>query len=263
MNSLKTSDWGRKFIQRFEGLYLKAYYDSAGVITIGYGHTDAAGPPAVHSGMVITEAEADSILAQDLGAVEADVNRLVSVPLNQNQFDALVSFQFNTGKLGKSTLLKKLNAGDFSSVPAQLDLWVNAGGRKLNGLVTRRREEGKLFNKPEFPPAEPAIPSSVLDVEELSKAIAAAVVAILEKRTMVDIEAEPAKGTTVAGGLVKSKTAWGAVVTALPLLITQLAPLIGVSIPEDTATQLTSVLVTVVGLIFTLYGRTVATQPIV
>lgn len=154
---MKTSDWGRKFIERFEGLYLHTYDDGAGVPTIGYGHTTRGGGRKVTWGMKITPEEADSMLSDDLGRVERDVNKLVKVPLTQNQFDALVSFHFNTGALGSSTLLKKLNAGDYQSVSTELMKWIHAGGSVMNGLVTRRTEEGKLFNKKSTPTTIPPV----------------------------------------------------------------------------------------------------------
>lgn len=145
---MKTSDAGRKFIEQWEGLFLHTYNDGVGVATIGYGHTTAAGPPVVHYGMTITEPEADAILAADLASVEADVNRLVKAPINQNQFDALVSFHFNTGGLARSSVLRDVNSGLLQHVPDDLMLWTHAGGRVLLGLVRRRRAEGVLFSKP-------------------------------------------------------------------------------------------------------------------
>ena len=157
---MKTSDNGRKFIESFEGKFLQAYDDSDdrivnpgdpvhGTLTIGYGHTDAAGPPHVYPGMSIDDATADAILASDLAAVEIEVNHLVKVPLNQNQFDALVSFQFNTGGLARSSALRDINAGNFGEVAADLNLWVRSGGVVMRGLVRRRAAEGVLFNTPE------------------------------------------------------------------------------------------------------------------
>lgn len=142
---MKTSSAGRKFIEQWEGLFLHTYNDGVGVPTIGYGHTTAAGPPAVHYGMTITEHQADELLAADLHSVEVDVNRLVKVPLTQNQFDALVSFHFNTGGLGRSSVLKAVNAKHWSEVPHDLNLWVKGGGHVMLGLVRRRAAEGKLF----------------------------------------------------------------------------------------------------------------------
>lgn len=159
---MKTSSTGRALIESFEGLFTKTYDDAndkivkagdpiKGVLTIGYGHTSAAGPPKVTVGQVITKVQADAILASDLAKVEADVSRLVKVPLNQNQFDALVSFQFNTGALGKASLLKKLNAKDYTGAANGLLAWVNAkqiGPGPVAGLVRRRQQERALFLKP-------------------------------------------------------------------------------------------------------------------
>jgi lysozyme len=149
--SMKTSDNGRKFIEQFEGLFLRAYDDGTGVETIGYGHTTAAGLPRVVPGMTITEQQADDILSADLASVENDVNRLVTVPINQNQFDALVSFHFNTGALARSNVLRAINNKQFDAVSGDLNMWCHAGGRVLAGLVRRRKAEGVLFNSP-YPP---------------------------------------------------------------------------------------------------------------
>jgi lysozyme len=138
---------GLKLIKQWEGLRLKAYKDGGGVWTIGYGHTSAAGNPKVNPSMSITEAEAEKILRDDLDKFEADVVRLVKVPLTDNQFSALVSFHFNTGALDKSTLLKKLNKGDYNSVPSELMKWVNDNGKKVQGLVNRRAAECGLWAK--------------------------------------------------------------------------------------------------------------------
>lgn len=142
---MKTSKNGIKFIGQWEGNSLKAYQDVAGVWTIGYGHTSAAGAPKVTSGMTITQAESERILAADLGKVEADVNRLVKVPLTQNQFDTLVSFHYNTGALGRSSALKHLNQGNYNQAATNLTLYNRAGGRVVQGLVNRRAAEKKLF----------------------------------------------------------------------------------------------------------------------
>jgi lysozyme len=145
---MKTSANGRKLIEQFEGLSLKAYDDGTGVWTIGYGHTSAAGLPAVRSGMLIAADEADAILSSDLAAVEADVNHHVTAQINQNQFDALVSFDFNTGALDRSNVLRSVNVGQNAQVSADLMMWDHAGGRVMLGLERRRAAEGKLFNTP-------------------------------------------------------------------------------------------------------------------
>lgn len=134
-----------ELIKRFEGLRLTPYYCSAGILTIGYGHTSG-----VKMGMRITEEEAEILLEADLGAAEMAVGRLVQVSLTDNQFAALVSFVFNlgSGRLASSTLLRKLNAGDYEGAAGQFGKWVFGGGRKLPGLITRRESERQLYNNP-------------------------------------------------------------------------------------------------------------------
>lgn len=143
---MKTNDKGVALIKKWEGLRTKAYKDGGGVLTIGYGHTSAAGGLKVTSGLVITEAQAEALLKEDLGKFEARVNSLVKVPLTGNQHAALVSFDFNTGALHKSILLKVLNQGNYKAVPAELRKWVNDNGKKIQGLVNRREDEIKLWN---------------------------------------------------------------------------------------------------------------------
>lgn len=141
---------GLSHIMQWEGKRLVAYQDVAGIWTIGYGHTTAAGIPRVREGMRISDKEAEDILKADLRKFEDRVSRLVKVPMTDNQFAVLVSFDFNTGALHKSTLLKKLNAGDYDAVPAELMKWVNAGGKRVQGLVNRRAAEAGLWAKGEF-----------------------------------------------------------------------------------------------------------------
>ncbi len=97
----------------------------------------------------ITEPQALELLAKTLGKYEKAVNDYVKVPLTQNEFDALVSFTYNlgAGNLLSSTLLKKLNAGDKAGAANQFDVWNKAGGKVLQGLVTRRAAEKDLFLK--------------------------------------------------------------------------------------------------------------------
>ena len=141
---------GLSLVKQWEGLKNTAYRDVAGVLTIGYGHTSAAGAPKVTPGMTIGDKEAERILRADLAKFEARVERLVKVPLTDNQFSALVSFDFNAGALHKSTLLKKLNKGDYAAVPVALMKWVHSGGRKIQGLVNRRAAEAGLWAKGDF-----------------------------------------------------------------------------------------------------------------
>lgn len=166
---MKTSDNGRQLIEKFEGCILSAYDDAddkvvqpgqkvRGTLTIGYGHTSAAGAPRVYVGQTITQDEADKILSSDLMSVEIEVEHLVRVALTQNQFDALVSFQFNTGALGRSTLLTKLNNGDYEGAAEEFLKWNKAGGKVLEGLIKRRKAEKELFLTPvELPIAQPGI----------------------------------------------------------------------------------------------------------
>ena len=142
---MKTSANGRALIEAFEGLYLKAYHDSAGVLTIGYGHTNAAGPPKVVPGMRITTKYADEILSADLATVEKEVARAIHVPLTQWQFDALVSFHFNTGAISKGTVDDKLNHGNVDAAMRTLRQYQYAGGHLLRGLTRRREAEELLF----------------------------------------------------------------------------------------------------------------------
>jgi lysozyme len=138
----------RDLLQKFEGCKLTAYKCPAGVWTIGYGHTSAAGKPTVVEGLTITQDEAEQILGRDLVKFEQGVMSCVKVPLEQNQFDVLVDFAYNAGigALQKSTLLKKVNAGDFAAVPAELMKWTKAGGKELSGLVRRRQAECALWS---------------------------------------------------------------------------------------------------------------------
>lgn len=144
----KINSAGLKLVQKFEGLKLDAYLCPAGVWTIGYGHTKG-----VKKGDKITQAEADKILAQDLSQCGEQVEKSVRVPLHDNQFAALASFVFNAGygSLLSSTLLRRLNNGDYDCVPSELCKWVKATNPKtgkkvtLSGLVKRRAAEGQLW----------------------------------------------------------------------------------------------------------------------
>jgi lysozyme len=145
---------GRKKLTAREGVRLKAYKDSVGILTIGIGHTSMAGPPKVTSGMTITNAESDAIFARDLVKYENAVNKAVKVPLTQNQFDALTSLCFNIGPsaFAKSTLVKKLNAGDIQGAANAFLSWNKAGGKVIPGLVTRRKAERAQFLSGAQPP---------------------------------------------------------------------------------------------------------------
>jgi GH24 family phage-related lysozyme (muramidase) len=122
-----------------------------GTITIGYGHTNAAGSPHIVPGMRMTEAEASQVLADDMEPCCQAVDRLVKVPLTQHQFDALSDavFNFGAGTLRKSTLLKKLNAGNYDAVPAELMKYTYSKGEHMEGLVRRRQAEIAMWNMPD------------------------------------------------------------------------------------------------------------------
>jgi len=166
---MQVSSVGRKAIEGYEGCRLTAYQDSVGVWTIGYGHTG----PDVHAGLTITQAQADQLLLADLYKFEQGVSQLVRVPINQNQFDALVSFAFNLGlgSLGRSTLLKLLNSRDYKGAADQFLKWTYAGHEQLPGLVIRRRAERAMFLTPvattqEKPIAAPQHKLAEMSVEE-------------------------------------------------------------------------------------------------
>lgn len=142
---MKTNQAGIDLIKSFEGLRLNAYKDAVGVNTIGYGTTRINGLP-VSIGESITPQQAEDYLRIDLNKFETDVSNLVRVKLTDNQFAALVSFTYNlgAGNLAKSTLLRRLNSGDYN-VGSEFLKWNKAGGRILQGLVRRRAAEKKLF----------------------------------------------------------------------------------------------------------------------
>ena len=156
---MKVSAAGRKAIAAHEGVRLKAYPDPATggePWTIGCGHTSAAGAPKVTKGMTITAEECDEILSRDLAVFERAVESAVKVQLNQNQFDALVSFTFNVGagNLQESTLLRKLNAKDYRGAADQFGVWNKAAGKVMKGLTSRRADERALFLRPAKPDQE-------------------------------------------------------------------------------------------------------------
>jgi len=146
---MNISKKGIDLIKHFEGCYKKAYLCPANVWTIGIGTTGFVDGKPIGAGMEITEEKAEQLLAADLIKFEKVVSTLITVPLNQNQFDALVSFAYNCGEgaLKNSTLRKLLNKNQYGEVPAQLNRWNKAGGKVLEGLSRRRRAEGKLFSK--------------------------------------------------------------------------------------------------------------------
>ena len=131
-------------MKQFEGRELKAYRCSAGVLTIGYGHTKG-----VKEGDEISPAEAEQLLVEDLTAIADDLNRLVNVPVSEGQYIALLSLAFNIGAtaLKKSTLLFHLNHGRYDEAADEFDKWIYAGGKVSEGLKRRRAAERELFEE--------------------------------------------------------------------------------------------------------------------
>lgn len=146
---MKTSKKGIELIKRYEGFRSNPYLDAVNVPTIGYGATHYGnGIKVTMKDKSITEDQASALLVKMLESYENSVKMLVTREINQNQFDALVSFTYNLGgaNLSKSTLLKKINANPCDlSIADEFMKWVNAGGKKLNGLVRRRKEESELY----------------------------------------------------------------------------------------------------------------------
>lgn len=147
---MRVNQKGLELIKEFEGFRAKAYKCPAGVWTVGYGHTSAAGAPKVGSLTRVTRAEAEEILRNDLQQYEDAVESAVRVELNSNQFSALVSFCYNVGAgaFRSSGVLKAVNKKQWNEVPRRLALWNKGGGRVLPGLVRRRAAEGALFVEP-------------------------------------------------------------------------------------------------------------------
>jgi lysozyme len=155
-----------RLITEFEGFVPTWYKDPVGIWTVAFGHTDAAGKPtyAETVGDKFTREQGMDILRRDLEQYEAAVDRHVTVPLNANQRGALTSFTYNLGEgnLKKSTLLKKLNAGDYDGASKEFYKWNKAGGKILAGLTRRREAERQLFVAPVGIPAS-TYPADVPD----------------------------------------------------------------------------------------------------
>ncbi len=143
---MKTSISGRAAIEQREGRRLSAYQDTRGIWTIGVGHAATGRPPHPYAGMAITEAECDALLAADLAPVEAVINRRVTVPITQNEFDALASLGFNigVGGVGKSLVIRRLNVGDVRGAAEAFMDWA-----KPASLAGRRRDEMAQFLRPD------------------------------------------------------------------------------------------------------------------
>jgi lysozyme len=137
---------GIDLIQLNEGLSLKAYLDTGGVWTIGWGNTSINGKP-VTKGMTCTREEADEEFLKDTQDSQKAVNRLVKVPLTQGQYNALVDFVFNLGvdQFSKSTILKLLNNRDYDGACSQFMRWIYDNGKVVDGLKLRRQRAQEMF----------------------------------------------------------------------------------------------------------------------
>ena len=168
---MKLSDNGLKKIEGYEGYgralpdgsccaYQDKYHGKLDVPTIGFGVTEG-----VKMGMVWTREQADEAFRKELAKHEAAINRIVTVELSQNQFDALVSLSYNVGigAVSKSTVLRRLNKGDYTGAAKAFHLFNKAGGGIVAGLVQRRASEAALFLKPDVAPAAPAMPQTVTE----------------------------------------------------------------------------------------------------
>lgn len=158
-------------VKKWEGLKLTAYPDPGSrngePWTIGFGHV-SDGHLKVYRGLTISPAQAEAALEYDLNETAAAISDLVKVELTDNQFGALVSFAFNVGisAFAKSTMLKRLNKGDYAAVPQQMARWIYNDGKPMDGLVNRRAAEAGLWAKGEFVTsrnvdAQPEAPSIV------------------------------------------------------------------------------------------------------
>jgi lysozyme len=139
-------DIAGKIVRQFEGCCLAPYEDIAGHWSVGWGHLIPPDQPIAD----ITQEEADSLFFYDLSLADDCVTAAVTVTLTDNQRAALISFVFNLGcaSLKKSTLLRKLNAGDTVGACQEFKKWDNAGGKPVGGLLRRRTAEAALFAKP-------------------------------------------------------------------------------------------------------------------
>lgn len=148
-DEMHVSPSGVDLICNFEGLRLKVYDDGVGVWTIGFGTTKYPNGIRVKKGDTCTLDQAKAYMQNDLKSFEQTVNNTVKVPLNQNQFDALVSLAYNIGSTAfkNSTLVRQLNEGNYKAAANQFNVWVNAGGKRMQGLVNRRAAERTLFLK--------------------------------------------------------------------------------------------------------------------
>lgn len=197
---MQISDEGLRLIKSFEGYLTRqkdgscaAYLCPANVPTIGWGCTEG-----VKLGMVWTLGEAEAGLRREIAKFETAVMKSVTVEMNQNEFDAMVSLAYNigSGAFERSTVLKRLNKGDRVGAAQAFEFWNKGGGRILKGLVSRRKREAALFLKPVEAPAEPAMPQAVTETKPVSKpavatAAATAGAVVIEAAPSLPVPAVP------------------------------------------------------------------------
>jgi GH24 family phage-related lysozyme (muramidase) len=205
-------------IKKYEGLRLNAYKCSAGVWTIGYGHTSAAGEPEVTPGMTITRAEANRIFDKDIQNFAVGVERLIKVPVSPAQFGACVSLAFNIG-LGafkKSSVLRFINQNRMNDAADAFLLWNKAGGKVLKGLVRRRAEEAELFSSADKAdvrvPDEPKGKSMALSTTNIAAGATAAAGVTAATKEIVDNTSSILSGsgmmTVILAVIVIAGAAW-------------------------------------------------------
>lgn len=167
--NMKINKKGLEMIKEFESLRLKSYLDTGGVWTIGYGSTGAD----IGENLVWTEAQAEDRFCRDLSKFERGVSDLIKININENQFSALVSFAYNVGlsALQKSTLLKKLNSGDFDGAAKEFLRWNKDNGKVIKGLTRRREAEKTLFEEQPCQQTTTATSGDILTLTEIQTEI--------------------------------------------------------------------------------------------
>lgn len=206
---MKVSKTGVDLVAKYEGFVDHAYQDVVGVWTIGFGHTSG-----VRKGQKITREDALELLQEELQDYADGMDKLVTVPLNQNQYDALTSFVYNlgVGSLKSSTLLRLLNAGSYGAAAVEFTKWNKAGGRVLAGLTRRRNEEKALFLKPIPKPAYPGLikqGSTGVNVMTVQAKVGAVADGIFGSGTKAKVMAFQKAHKLVADGIV-GKVTWNA-----------------------------------------------------
>lgn len=231
--ALQPSAECRALIKSFESLRLRAYKDAVGIWTIGWGHTAGVMP-----GDVVSERQAEAYFEDDLADAVRSVRRRVAVPLDQGQFDALVSFVFNIGdrKFADSTLLKRLNVGNYAGAEAWIQRWVYAGGKKLPGLVRRRSAEAELFGREARRQQAAGGPAAVTGTEaHAAPAASPAPLFAVPHFSETDMAEKPAIQDALMGAL-RSKTVWfGIAIYVASFAQEFILPQLGSALPAEKA----------------------------